>query len=109
MANIDENLVDQPENIPANPVDQPQDFNMQPPLAAQPRVRRTHKDDFISSLLSKLSLCEKLSKNKEIEDDNKNRELRSYNHHLDPVMLKYKPSYRYSFSLFIHCAHSFYF
>ena len=87
MANIDENLVDQPENIPANPADQPQDFNMQHilPLAAQPRVRRTHKDDFILSLLSKLSLRGKLSKNKEIEDNNKNRELRSYNHHLDPV------------------------
>ena len=50
----------------------------------QARVRRTHKDDFISSLLSKLSLREKLSKNKEIEDQNKTRELRRYNHHLDP-------------------------
>lgn len=40
--------------------------------------------DFISSLLSKLSLREKLSKNKEIEDSdqNKNRDLKNYNHHM---------------------------
>ena len=63
-------------------VPQAQDVNMQDP--AQPRIRRTHKDDFISSLLSKLSLREKLSKNKEIEAQNKDRELRFYNHHLDP-------------------------
>ena len=62
-------------------VPQAPDANIQP---AQPRVRRTHEDDFISSLLSKLSLREKLSKNKEIEEQNKVRELRSYNHHLDP-------------------------
>ena len=50
-----------------------------------PRVRRTHKDDFISSLLGKLQLREKLVKNKEIEDQNKARELKTYNHHLDPA------------------------
>jgi hypothetical protein len=84
-----EDPVDQPgDNI------QPQDLNPAaqilqnmdiPPQAAQPRARRTHKDDLISSLLSKLSFREKLSKNKEIEDQNKDRELRTYNHHLDPV------------------------
>lgn len=55
-------------------------------LGQQLRVRRTHKDDFISSLLSKLSLREKLSKNKEIEDQNKTREQETYNHHIDPVL-----------------------
>jgi hypothetical protein len=57
-----------------------------PPLQdAPPRVRRTHKDNIISLLPSKLSLREKLSKNKEIEDQNKIRELRKFNHHLDPL------------------------
>jgi hypothetical protein len=50
-----------------------------------PRVRRTHKDDIISLLLSMLSLRKKLSKNKEIEDQNKARELKNFNHHLDPA------------------------
>ena len=56
-----------------------------PPVLPQqfPRLRRTHKDDFISSLLSKLSLREKLSKNKEIEDLNKARDLKNFNHHID--------------------------
>ena len=62
---------DLPDDVPAVQP-QPQDLNIQDP--AQPRAHRTHKDDFISSLLSKLSLREKLSKNKEIEDQNKNRE-----------------------------------
>ena len=69
------------------PVDPPaQHQQVLPPQEQhdQPRVRRTHKDDLISSLLSKLSLREKLSKNKEIEDQNKNRELKRLNHHLDP-------------------------
>jgi hypothetical protein len=56
-----------------------------PPQIPQPRIRRTHKDDFISSLLSKLSLREKLFKNKEIEDKNKDRELTNFNHHMDPA------------------------
>ena len=79
--------VGQPNNDPPNDgpavQPQPQDLNVQDP--AQPRVHRTHKDDFISSLLSKFSLREKLSKNKEIEDQNKNREIKNYNHSLDPV------------------------
>jgi len=58
----------------------------QPQALFHPRARRTHRDDFISSLLSKLQLREKLVKNKEIEDENKARELRSYNHHLDPLV-----------------------
>jgi hypothetical protein len=37
------------------------------PQMIQPRIRQTHKDDLISSLLSKLQLREKLVKNKEIE------------------------------------------
>lgn len=63
MANIDEHLQLNNEQDPADPlVVQPQQDI--PPQVAQPRVRRTHKDDFISSLLSKLSLREKLSRNK---------------------------------------------
>ena len=77
MVGIDDLLDDQPHIAPQAPVD---------PVVQQQRVRRTHKDDLISSLLSKLSLCEKLSKNKEIEEQNKNRELKNYNHHLDPLV-----------------------
>ena len=62
MVGIEENLNHQPDNI--NPQDlvipdQQQDLDMQPP---QPRARRTHKDDFISSLLSKLSLHKNVQK-----------------------------------------------
>jgi hypothetical protein len=94
MAGIDENLDDQPQfpqaPIPVIPQAQaavPPDVDMHviPPQAAQPRARRTHKDNFISSLLSKLSLREKLSKNKEIEDLNKIREMKKFNHHMDAV------------------------
>ena len=91
MANIqaDENPVD-PGNAQAQ---QDQDMDMpqaqaQVPIIAPlvlPRIRRTHKDDIISSFLSKLSLREKLSKNKEIEDQNKAREAKKFNHHIDPV------------------------
>ncbi|KAF8185417.1 hypothetical protein BJ912DRAFT_852729, partial [Pholiota molesta] len=48
------------------------------------RLHRTHKDDAVSLLLSKLSLREKLSKNKEIEEQNKAREEKSLQHSLDP-------------------------
>ena len=72
-----------------DPVNQPGD-NVVP--VAQPlqdnhrvRVRCTHKDDIISSLLGKLSFHDKLFKNKEIKDQNKNRELKNYNHYLDPI------------------------
>ena len=93
MAGIDENPPDQPHHAqhhddPAGHLQvQDQHILMQnlPPPEQQPRARRTHRDDLISSLLSKLSLREKLSKNKEIEDQNKNRELKKYNHHMDPV------------------------
>ena len=91
MANIqaDENPVD-PGNAQAQ---QDQDMDMpqaqaQVPIIAPlvlPCIRRTHKDDIISSFLSKLSLCEKLSKNKEIKDQNKAREAKKFNHHIDPV------------------------
>ena len=97
MANIDENQIDQPDNLNAQQIPQipqnlavvgqnvnGQDVPPQIPQGPQPCVRCTHKDDFISSLLSKLSLREKLSRNKEIEDQNKDRELRSFNHHMDP-------------------------
>ena len=47
--------------------------------------RWTHKDHLISSILSKLQLCDKLARNKEIEDQNKAREMKTYNHHLDPA------------------------
>ena len=91
MVGIDGNQADQPDIpqapiIPAIPAAMPQDHvmdeNPQQPLL---RARRTHKDNLISSLLSKLPLREKLSKNKEIEDENKVRELRTFNHHIDPV------------------------
>ena len=87
MAGIDENHVNQPINThPQNP---PPDLfvldNIVQNLQPQPCAHRTHKDDFILSTLSKLSLREKLSKNKEIKDQNKVRELRNYNHHMDPA------------------------
>jgi hypothetical protein len=90
MVGIDGNPGDQLEHaqdhILADPAGQhDQDFDMQNNPPPVPAVRRTHKDDYISSLLSKLSLRDKLSKNKEIEDQNKNRELRKYNHHMDPA------------------------
>lgn len=94
MAGINENINNQPEyaneqpQVPANLAAQHQDVNMQdhiPLQVPQPHVHHTHKDNIISSLLSKLSLHEKLSKNKEIEDENKNRELKNYNHHMDLV------------------------
>ena len=70
----------QPDLQPAQDQDIPVPDQLQPA-----RIRRTHKDDFISSLLSKLHFREKLVKNKEIEDQNKARELKTYNHHLDPA------------------------
>jgi hypothetical protein len=82
MANIDDNPADQPPQAQIPAVQPQQDI---PPQGAQPRAHRTHKDDFISSLLSKLSLREKLVKNKEIEDQNKVRELKIFNHHMDPL------------------------
>jgi hypothetical protein len=74
--------VDQPVQ-PVQPVNQ--DFPPQIPPQIPPRARKTHKDDFISSLLGKLQLRERLVKNREIEEENKTRALQSYNHHLDPV------------------------
>ena len=70
--------------VPALPAAQQQQVLL--PREDLPRVRRTHKDEFISSLLSKLSLREKLSKNKEIEDLNKARELKKLNHYMDPEL-----------------------
>jgi hypothetical protein len=91
MANIDP-VVDEPVIVhDQNAAVQQQDFHGAddaPPILPQqlPRVRRTHKDDFISSLLSKLSLRDKLSRNKEIEDQNKARDLQRFNHHIDPIL-----------------------
>ena len=48
------------------------------------RVRRTHQDEHISSILSKLSLREKLSTNKDIEEKNKERELKTLKNRQDP-------------------------
>ena len=90
MANIDEQELDQPQivQVPQDPAVHAHDndavMQEQQPQEQQPRARRTHRDDLISSLLSRLSLREKLSRNKEIEEQNKNRELKSYNHHMDP-------------------------
>lgn len=83
---IDDLADNQPPGNAQVPMDPPvQVHDIQYPAQPQARARRTHKNDFISSLLSKLSLREKLSKNKEIEEQNKDRELRSYNHHLNPT------------------------
>src|SRR5271154_4798531 len=59
----------------------------QPPQDPQiiVRLHRTHKDDLVSSFLSKLSLREKLSTNKEIEEKNKEREAKTLRNRLDPV------------------------
>ena len=89
MAGIEE-PVDQLDNVQPQaqiPIPAAQNNNIPDPLlqATQPRARRTYKDDLISSLLSKLSLREKLSKNKEIEDQNKNRNLKNYNLLTDPL------------------------
>jgi hypothetical protein len=59
---------------------------VQPPPVTQDivRLRRTHKDDVISAILSKLSLREKLATNKDIEEKNKEREARTLRNKLDP-------------------------
>src|ERR1700679_441779 len=80
MVGVDDEL-DQPQN--PNPENNVQNRDLE---VQHPRVRRTHKDDFISSLLSKLSLRETLSKNKEIDNQNKKREKKNYNHYMDPVL-----------------------
>ena len=78
-------------DIVDEPAVQQEDNQVQPPnnVAPQrlgnPHVRRTHKDDLISSILSKLSLREKLSTNKEIEDKNKERELKTLKNKQDPT------------------------
>src|SRR5271155_2395876 len=67
--------------------DQPQ--QIQPahlPQQENARTHRTHKDDIISSLIRKLSLCEKLSMNKEIEEKNKERELQTLKNRIDPII-----------------------
>ena len=81
-----------PNQMQQDPVDVPQQQQEQPNQALQqpiqpiqpipPRIRRTHK---VSSLLGKLQLREKLIKNKEIEEQNKARDLRTCNNHLDPA------------------------
>ena len=73
----------EPQAQPDPAVQHQQDFP--PHEDQQPRARRTHKNDIISLLLSKLPLREKLSKNKDIEDQNKARELKNFNHHMDPA------------------------
>jgi len=49
------------------------------------RVRRTHTDDLASSYLSELTLYDKLSMNKEIEEKNKERRLKKLKNIQDPV------------------------
>src|SRR5271168_3793252 len=83
------NMAQEPEPVQQDPVPIPQQQQenpqqpIQPLQPIQPRIRRTHKDDFISTLLGKLQLREKLVKNKEIEEQNKAREMRTCNYHLD--------------------------
>src|SRR5271155_4883357 len=67
--------------------DQPQ--QIQPahfPQQENARIHRTHKDDIISSLLRKLSLREKLSMNKDIEEKNKEREPKTLRNKIDPIL-----------------------
>ena len=84
-------MAQEPEPVQQDPVPIPQQQQenpqqpIQPLQPIQPRIRQTHKDDFISTLLGKLQLREKLVKNKEIEEQNKAREMRTCNHHLDPA------------------------
>ena len=69
-------------------MDQDQDQMQQQPPQDQLqiiRIHRTHKDDLISSILSKLSLRDKLSMNKEIEEKNKEREIKTLRNRQDPV------------------------
>jgi hypothetical protein len=60
-------------------------FQPQNQLIPQPRVRRTHKDDFITALFGKLDLRKRLERNKVIQEENKARASKTVNHHLDPV------------------------
>ncbi|KAF8802614.1 hypothetical protein BYT27DRAFT_7111984, partial [Phlegmacium glaucopus] len=84
------NIIAEHPPIPADPVfPEDQALNNDIPIPVQhiqPRIRRTHKDEVLLSLLSKLQLREKLVRNKEIEDQNKAREVKTYNHHLDPLV-----------------------
>jgi len=69
-------------------MDQNQDQMQQQPPQDQlqiVRIHRTHKDDLILSILSKLSLRDKLSMNKEIEEKNKEREIKTLRNRQDPV------------------------
>jgi hypothetical protein len=50
------------------------------------QVCRTHQDDAILLLLSKLSLSNKLSMNKDIEEKNKERELKTLHNKQEPVL-----------------------
>ena len=65
-----------PVQLPVQPLPDQQNFV---------RIRRTHKDELISSLISKLSLREKLATNKDIEEKNKEREARTLRNRLDLV------------------------
>jgi hypothetical protein len=95
-----ESLVQQPAQNPAQQdppplpdfLPQPQvQHQLQPQLQhenqplPQPRARRTRKDDFFSALFGKLDLRERLERNKVIEEENKARVAKTYNHHLDPI------------------------
>jgi hypothetical protein len=53
------------------------------------RVPHTHKDDLISSFHSKLSLREKLTTNKEIEEKNKERELKTLKNKQEDMVYDY--------------------
>ena len=79
MVNLDQEQQQQQNQDP-----QPQQVQQAQVQVQLPRVHRTHKDEHISSILSKLSLREKLSTNRDIEEKNKERELKMLRYRLDP-------------------------
>src|SRR5271155_1599581 len=82
MVNLNEEQDQQPQQQ-----DQPQQLQLAHfPQQENARIHRTHKDDIISSLIRKLSLREKLSMNKDIEEKNKERESKTLKNKIDPII-----------------------
>jgi hypothetical protein len=77
----------QEQMLPEDLQQQPPQVPQQPPQGPQQiiRLHRTHVDEITSDLLSKLSLSEKLARNKNIEEKNKERRAKTLNHREDPV------------------------
>jgi hypothetical protein len=74
------------------PAVQQSEHSDQPPnneALQRPDNTPTHKDDLTSSFHSKLSLREKLTTNKEIEEKNKERELKTLKNKLEDMVCDY--------------------